>query len=283
VIEIPDSATFAAVLADRRFLIALAIATISGLVRGFSGFGSALIYMPLIAAVYDPRIAAVTLLLVDFTCSTPFVIGQLRRCTWSEVTPISIAMVVTVPLGTWLLVVLDPIVLRWAISILVLSLVVVLISGWRYRGPSTLPITTGVGFIAGIGAGAAQIAGPPVILYWMSRGNNAATLRANLMVFFLICSLVLCGAGPVHRTSDRARDAVRADLHHRRGDRRAKLSRGVRPALPQRRLCDLPAGGAAQPAAARSDITLKPMRSPWRATRPTLRSWHRRSARRRAR
>jgi uncharacterized membrane protein YfcA len=191
VIEIPDSATFAAVLADRRFLIALAIATISGLVRGFSGFGSALIYMPLIAAVYDPRIAAVTLLLVDFTCSTPFVIGQLRRCTWSEVIPISIAMVVTVPLGTWLLVVLDPIVLRWAISILVLGLVIVLISGWRYRGPSTLPITTGVGFVAGIGAGAAQIAGPPVILYWMSRGNNAATLRANLMVFFLICSLVL--------------------------------------------------------------------------------------------
>ena len=190
-IEIPDSATFAAILADRRFLAALAIATTSGVVRGFSGFGSALIYMPLIASVYDPRIAAVTLLLVDFTCSTPFAIAQLRRCTWSEVIPISIAMAVTVPLGTWLLIVLDPAVLRWAIATLVLSLVIVLMSGWRYRGPSTLPITTGVGLIAGIGAGAAQIAGPPVILYWLSRGNNAITLRANLMVFFLFCGMVL--------------------------------------------------------------------------------------------
>jgi uncharacterized membrane protein YfcA len=191
VIELPDSATFAAILADRRFLAALAIATTSGVVRGFSGFGSALIYMPLIASVYDPRIAAVTLLLVDFTCSTPFAIPQLRRCTWSEVIPISIAMAITVPLGTWLLIVLDPTVLRWAIASLVFSLVIVLISGWRYRGPSTLPITTGVGFIAGVGAGAAQIAGPPVILYWLSRGNNAVTLRANLMVFFLFCGVVL--------------------------------------------------------------------------------------------
>jgi uncharacterized membrane protein YfcA len=191
VIELPDSATFTAILADRRFLAALAIATTSGVVRGFSGFGSALIYMPLIASVYDPRIAAVTLLLVDFTCSTPFAISQLRRCTWSEVIPISVAMAVTVPLGTWLLIVLDPTVLRWAIAVLVFSLVIVLLLGWRYRGPSTLPITTGVGFIAGIGAGAVQIAGPPVILYWLSRGNNAVTLRANLMVFFLFCGVVM--------------------------------------------------------------------------------------------
>lgn len=190
-IELPDTATFAAILADRRFLIAFAIATTSGVVRGFSGFGSAMIYMPLIASVYDPRIAAVTLLLVDFTCSTPFAIPELRRCTWAEVIPISIAMAVTVPLGTWLLIVLDPTVLRWAIAIGVLTLVIVLMSGWRYRGPSTLPITAGVGLTAGIGAGAAQIAGPPVILYWLSRGNNAVTLRANLMVFFLFCGVVL--------------------------------------------------------------------------------------------
>jgi uncharacterized membrane protein YfcA len=195
VIEFPDIATFAdvlaGVLADRRFLAATGVAAMSGLVRGFSGFGGAMIYVPLVAAIYEPRIAAVTLLLVDFLSSTPFAISQLRRCTWREVMPISIAMAVTVPLGTYLLIVLDPIVLRWTIAVLVLSLLAVLASGWRYRGPSTLPITAGVGMLAGVGAGVAQIAGPPVILYWLSRGNNAITLRANLMVFFLFCGVVL--------------------------------------------------------------------------------------------
>jgi uncharacterized membrane protein YfcA len=191
VIEFPDSATFAAAFADGRFFPAAAIAATAGLVRGFSGFGGAMIYMPLIAAVYEPRIAAVTLLLVDFLSSTPFVMFEFRRCTWREVLPISVAMAITVPLGTYLLVVLDPIVLRWIIAALVIGLIIILMSGWRYRGPSSLPITAGVGMIAGVGAGAAQIAGPPVILYWLSRGNSAITLRANLMVFFLFCGIVL--------------------------------------------------------------------------------------------
>jgi hypothetical protein len=30
-----------------------------------------------------------------------------------------------------------------------------------------------------------------VIVYWLSRGNPAVTLRANLMVFFMICGVVL--------------------------------------------------------------------------------------------
>jgi uncharacterized membrane protein YcaP (DUF421 family) len=46
------------------WLVVAALA--AGLARGFSGFGSALIYMPLVAAVYDPRVAAVTLLLMNY-------------------------------------------------------------------------------------------------------------------------------------------------------------------------------------------------------------------------
>ena len=40
--------------------------SLAGVVRGFSGFGSALIYIPLISAIYDPRTAAGTFVLIDF-------------------------------------------------------------------------------------------------------------------------------------------------------------------------------------------------------------------------
>ena len=99
----------------------MAVAALAGLTRGFSGFGGAMIYMPLIAAIYDPRIAAVTILLVDLVAATPFAIPEVRRCTWREVGPLSIAMAAGLPLGVWLLIVLDPIVLRWCIAIVVLS------------------------------------------------------------------------------------------------------------------------------------------------------------------
>ena len=170
-IELPDSATFAAALAEPRIYAAMAVAALAGVTRGFSGFGGAMVYMPLIAAIYDPRIAAVTILLVDFVSATPFAIPEVRRCTWREVTPLSVAMAVGLPIGTWLLLVLDPIVLRWCIAAVVLSLVPVLASGWRYHGAPRLPITIGVGLIPGVSAGAVLIAGPPVILYWLGGGN----------------------------------------------------------------------------------------------------------------
>jgi uncharacterized protein len=191
VIDLPDSETFAAALAEPRIYAAMAVAALAGITRGFSGFGGAMIYMPLVSAIYDPRIAAVTVLLVDLVAATPFAIPELRRCTWREVGPLSIAMAAGLPLGVWLLIVLDPIVLRWCIAIVVLSLVPVLASGWRYHGPPRLPLTVGVGLFSGVSAGAVLIAGPPVILYWLGGGSSPKTLRANLMVLFMICDLLL--------------------------------------------------------------------------------------------
>src|SRR6201999_595370 len=136
--------------------------------------------------IYDPRIAAVTILLVDLIASTPFAIPEMRRCTWREVTPLSIFLAIGLPIGTWLLLVLDPVVLRWCIAIVVLSLVPVLWSGWRYHGTPRLPLTIGVGLFSGVSAGAVLIAGPPVILYWLGGGSSPKILRANLMVLFMI-------------------------------------------------------------------------------------------------
>jgi hypothetical protein len=189
-----DVSIFTTAIADPRLAAALAIAALSGLVRGFSGFGSALIYMPLVAAVYEPRIAAVTLLLIDFFASTPFAVKEIPNCTWREVLPIFLAAAVAIPFGTLALKVVDPIVLRWFIALLVLSLLAVLVSGWRYHRRPRLSVTIGVGLFSGFGGGAVQIAGPAVIIYWLGTNNNAVTVRANLMVYFLLTGAALCVA-----------------------------------------------------------------------------------------
>ena len=60
---------------DGRFGTAVAVSILAGGIRGFSGFGSALIYVPLISSVYDPKIAVATLLLIDFIGGMPFAIA----------------------------------------------------------------------------------------------------------------------------------------------------------------------------------------------------------------
>ena len=71
-IELPDSATFAAALAEQRLYVAMAVAALAGLVRGFSGFGAALTFIPLASMVYDPRVSIVALWVVDALGTLPF-------------------------------------------------------------------------------------------------------------------------------------------------------------------------------------------------------------------
>ena len=188
----PENALFAAAVENPRFWAALAITVVAGLVRGFSGFGSALIYIPLVAAVYSPRVAAVTLLLIDTVGAAPFTVRALTQCTWREVLPIYLAAAVAVPIGTMALLVVNPLVMRWSISVVVLLLLCVLMSGWRFHGRPNLPATVGIGLFSGFGGGAAQIAGPAVIIYWLSTSNHFHTVRANLLVYFLLLDLTLC-------------------------------------------------------------------------------------------
>jgi hypothetical protein len=179
-------ALFHDVAADPRFPIALGIAALSGFVRGFSGFGSALIYVPLISAVYTPRLAVPTLLLIDTVCGLPFLFGVLHHVSRREVITTAIAGCAILPLGMLALLWVDPLYLRWFISLLVLLGLVSLISGWRYHGKPTLPASLAAGAMAGFGGGAAQIAAPPLLIFWLGGSNPATTVRANIMAYFAI-------------------------------------------------------------------------------------------------
>ena len=131
-------------------------------------------------------------MIIDTLGAAPFTVRAFAYCTWPEVLPMYIAAAIAVPIGTLALLVIDPIVLRWFIAFLVLSLVGVLMSGWRYHGRPRLPITAAVGLFSGFGSGAVQIAGPPVLIYWLGTANNVITVRANFLVYFLLLGLTSC-------------------------------------------------------------------------------------------
>ncbi len=190
---LPNVETFTAVVADHRFALAAAVAVLSGLVRGFSGFGSALIYIPLVSAIYEPRIGVITLLLIDFVCGTPFAFREARRCNWPQLLPVAIGAILCIPLGAMALQYADPIWLRWAMAALIALLLAVLASGWRYRVTPRLPVSLGVGAVSGLGAGAVQIAAPAVLIYWLGGTSSAVVIRANMMVYFILLEIVSIG------------------------------------------------------------------------------------------
>jgi hypothetical protein len=161
-----------------------AIAFVSGTARGFSGFGSALIFMPLASSMAAPRLVAALLLVIDFIGSLPLAPNAWRQADRKATAVMVAGALVGVPIGTYLLSRLDPVTTRWIISGFVGALLVLLLSGWRYRGKEHIALSVGVGGLAGFCSGLAQTGGPPIVGYWLGRPILPVVARANIVLFF---------------------------------------------------------------------------------------------------
>jgi len=166
------------------------VAFIAGLARGFAGFGAALIFVPLAAAALGPRLAAPVLLVIDTVGSLPMLPWAWRRARRKPVFTVSLGAMAAVPFGAWVLTAMDPIPLRWAISLTILGLALLLASGWRYAGRDHTGLALMAGGVSGLLNGAAQIGGPPVVVYWLGqRELDVAEARANIVLYFACTTL----------------------------------------------------------------------------------------------
>lgn len=163
---------------------------VAGIVRGLSGFGTGMIVAPVAAGLYDPVTAVVLLVIIDSLPTLPLTIPVMRIARWREILPILAGFTLFVPLGIYVLKNGNETALRWLICSAILACAATLWSGWRYRGPRGLPVSFGVGGIAGVLSGIASIPGPPVIIYWLASGMPTAIVRANLLVLFLFSELL---------------------------------------------------------------------------------------------
>ena len=161
-----------------------AIAFVSGTARGFSGFGSALIFMPLASSIADPRLVAALLLIIDFVAATPLLPKAWEKADRKATAVMVFGALIGVPIGTYFLSRLEPVTTRWIISVFVFALLLLLLSGWRYRGKDHTAISIGIGGLSGFCSGLAQTGGPPIVGYWLGRPIASMVARANILLFF---------------------------------------------------------------------------------------------------
>jgi uncharacterized membrane protein YfcA len=160
------------------------IAFVSGTARGFSGFGSALIFMPLASSMAGPRLVAALLLIIDFVAALPLIPNAWKHADRKATAVMVSGALLGVPIGTYFLSRLDPVTTRWIISAFVFALLMLLVSGWRYRGNDHPALSIGVGGLSGFCSGLAQTGGPPIVGYWLGQPIASMIARANILLFF---------------------------------------------------------------------------------------------------
>lgn len=178
------------ILLDWRLAAAILATVIAGIMRGYSGFGTAVILAPVYSLLWGPRAGIPVMLLMELVVSVQLLPAAIKDADRRVVLPLGGAAAVATPLGAWVLLSADGDTLRRFIGGFVLVFGLLLMSGWRYHGSRPLPLNLAVGTAAGLLKGATGMSGPPVILYLLAGLEEAKRHRANLIMFFATIAIV---------------------------------------------------------------------------------------------
>jgi len=171
----------------------------------YAGFGGGLVIVPVFALIFGP----VQGIAIAAVCG---VIGQIQvvpnavaNAKWSEVVPLSVAMLITIPLGTLFLVSVDPGIIRMGIGGFVLVCAFLMMANVSYSGPRGVGPSAITGLLGGTIIGTFGVpAGPVLVTYYLASQDPPRVQRANIILgVFLMTAVVLASLA--------ARGAVETD------------------------------------------------------------------------
>lgn len=171
----------------------------AGIVRGFTGFGTALIFVP-VAGQFLPAADVILIITLTGVASTAALLPRaLRDADKAEVGLMALCAMLTVPLGIHLLRTLPEETIRWSVTVIAGGTLLALVTGWRYRGTVGKPGLAAIGLAAGVLGGLTGLTGPVVILFYLAGLKAARVVRANAILYLalldaaIVVNLVLAG------------------------------------------------------------------------------------------
>lgn len=164
---------------------------VAGLVRGFTGFGTALIFVP-VAGRFLPAADVILVMALTGMASTVALVPRAwASADRGEVGALALAAALSVPVGLWILTTLDPLAIRWVVSAAVAATLLAVVTGWRWHGRLGWPGRAAIGGGAGVLGGMTGLTGPVVIIFYLANARSAQAVRANTILFLAALDVVL--------------------------------------------------------------------------------------------
>ena len=168
-----------------------AIVFVAAFAQSLTGFGFALMMMPLVTVVLGVRTAAPVVALAALTVYSVNLVRYRRSINVPEVLRLGVASAAGVPVGIWVLSNADEkVVMR------ILGLILVAYAGYSLLQPKTRRVLSRgwvypAGFLAGCFGGAYNTPGPPVIVYGSMRQWPRDEFRAVLQALFFLNGILV--------------------------------------------------------------------------------------------
>lgn len=174
-------------------------------VQAVTGFGLALVSMPLLVLVLNIQVASPLVALIGGVAELLLLLHYRADLNIRAVTRLVAASLLGIPVGVLLLRRVDVGVITAVLGLLILLYALYALSGLRLPRLAHQAWGYGFGFVAGVLGGAYNISGPPVIIYGNCRQWPPAEFKSNLQGFFVVSSYTVIA---VHALSGNFSPAV---------------------------------------------------------------------------
>jgi len=175
---------------------------IAALAQTLSGFGFALISVPLMTVVLSPQVAVVVSTMVGAVSTLVQAVTDRRDADRPTVTRLTVAAYVGMPFGFLVFLLVSEGVLRFVVGVAVLVAAVVLVRGFRLETPSAA-LDAVMGFASGVLATSTSTNGPPLVFVLQARGMSPSAFRATINVVFALSNIgalaFFVGGGKIDR------------------------------------------------------------------------------------
>lgn len=162
---------------------------LSSTMAGLTGFGFALLSLPILTAILPPKTAIPIVYLLANLAGIMILIETRKWLDIKRIWPLMMAGVVAAPVGTHLLLILDGNMLKSAIGVITSLTALALFAGFRLQVRDEKQAGVPVGIASGLLGGSTGLAGPPVILFFSNQSQEKQVFRANLTLYFLVLGL----------------------------------------------------------------------------------------------
>jgi uncharacterized membrane protein YfcA len=170
---------------------AVGIAFLAAGTQSLTGFGFALVMVPLLSLIWDVKLAVVTSTLLSTAATLPLTVEVRRRIRPWRVAPLLLGSFFGIPAGIIILDRIDPDALKIFVAAVVIAASLMLYFAPRVRfGGSGMGSPVLVGALSGMLRTSTSMGGPPAVLYLVSREREMEDFRSTLLAFFLPSSLI---------------------------------------------------------------------------------------------
>lgn len=171
-------------------LAALSIVLVgAAYVRGYSGFGFSAIFIAFAALITNP----LPLIPVVFACEMLMTLFQARgirgHIDWVRVFALLGGAAIVLPFSVWVILSLGEAEVRLSVSLIVLVMSLVLLSGWTLKTVIRTPGNVAIGMVSGL-CNAAGVGGLPVAATMTAQPIPPARFRATMIVYLTVLDLM---------------------------------------------------------------------------------------------